>query len=214
MELENQRTKLNDTCRTAHYSQEGIDQLLFRIESAKKLLLGIEGRYSEYKKSPKLINPIKKLNYAIKTTLKKVQDIREHMSANRNQEGYREETSGPETQDAAETKRKRKFSEITPSERQLQFIDPRFSELESHAVGTPVTATTFSKTPRMEGIEQIGSGSNETGENDYSYLFTRVRFGGSGYGGGGDDNSGGNGNRKGSNKKDPDHPSKQGPSAG
>ena len=78
------------------------------------------------------------------------------MSANRNQEGYREETSGPETQDAAETNRKRKFSEITPSERQLQFIDPRFSELESHSFGTPVTATTFSKTPRMESTEQTG----------------------------------------------------------
>ena len=127
------------------------------------------------------------------------------MSANRNQEGYREETSGPETQDAAETNRKRKFSEITPSERQLQFIDPRFNELESHVVGTPVTAIT----PRTEGVEQTGSGSNETRERDYSFLFTKARFGGSGYGGGGDDNSGGNGHKKGSNKKNPDQPGKQ-----
>ena len=154
MELANWQTKLNDTCRIAHYSQEGINQLLFRVESAKKLLLGIEGRYSEYK--PRLINPIKKLNYAIKTTLKKVQEIREHISNSRSKEGYREETSGPETQDTTETNRKRKFSEITPSERQLQFIDPRFDELESHTAGTPVTATKFSKTPRKEGTEQTG----------------------------------------------------------
>ena len=86
------------------------------------------------------------------------------MSANRNQE---EETPGPETHDAAETNRKRKFSEITPLERQLQFIDLRFSEIESHAVSTPVTATTFSKTPRMEGIEQTGPRINKTGEKDY-----------------------------------------------
>ena len=119
------------------------------MESAKKLLLGINERYPEYQKSPKLTNPIKKLHYAIKTTLKKVQDIQEHMNADGNQEVHREGTSGPGTQGTAETKRKRKFSEITPSERQLHFIDPRFDELESHSVGTPVTATTFSKTPRM-----------------------------------------------------------------
>ena len=127
MELANRRTKLNDTCRIAHYSKEGIDQLLFRVEAAKKLLLGIEERYSEYK--PRLITPIKKLNYAIKTTLKKVQEIREHMSTNRSKEGYREETSVPETQDTTETNRKRKFSEIAPTEKQLQFIDPRLMNL-------------------------------------------------------------------------------------
>ena len=41
MELADQRTKINDTCRVAHYSKEGIDQLLFQVEAAKKLLLGI-----------------------------------------------------------------------------------------------------------------------------------------------------------------------------
>ena len=168
-------------------------------------MLGIEERYSEYK--PRLITPIKKLNYAIKTTLKKVQEIREHMSTNRSKEGYREETSVPETQDTTETNRKRKFSEIAPTEKQLQFIDPRFNELESHVVGTPVTAMAL----RTEGAEQTGSG---TREKDYSFLFTKARFGGSGYGGGGDDNSGENGNIKGSNKKDPDQPGKEGPSAG
>ena len=136
------------------------------------------------------------------------------MNADRNQEVHREGTSGPGTQGTAETKRKRKFSDITPSERKLQFIDPTFDDLESHSVGTPVTATTFSKTPRMESTEQTGPRINETGEKDYSFLFTKARFGGSGYGGGGDDNSGGNGNRKSFNKKDPDQPGKQGPSAG
>ena len=58
IELENRRTQLNDTCRTAHYSQEGVDQLLFRMESAKKLLLGINERYPEYQNSQKLTNPI------------------------------------------------------------------------------------------------------------------------------------------------------------
>ena len=64
---------------------------------------------------------------------------------------------------------------------------------------------------RTEGAEQTGSG---TREKDYSFLFTKARFGGSGYGGGGDDNSGGNGHKKGSNKRNPDQPGRQGPSAG
>ena len=73
MELADRRTKLNDTCRIAHYSREGIKQRLFRTEHAKKLLIGIEERYREYK--PRLVIPIRKLEYAIKTTLKKVQEI-------------------------------------------------------------------------------------------------------------------------------------------
>ena len=58
------------------------------MESAKKLLFGINERYPEYQNSQKLTNPIKKLHYAIKTTLKKVQDIREHIDADGNQEAH------------------------------------------------------------------------------------------------------------------------------
>ena len=36
-ELESQQTLLNDNCRMKHYTQEGVEQLLFQIESAENL---------------------------------------------------------------------------------------------------------------------------------------------------------------------------------
>ena len=71
-ELENRKTQLNDTCRIAHYNQEGVEQLLYQMESAKKLLIGINDRYPECRNNQKLTVPIKKLDYAIETTLKKI----------------------------------------------------------------------------------------------------------------------------------------------
>ena len=99
---------------------------------------------------------------------------------------------------------------MTPGEKQLQFIDPRFNELETHVVGAPVTNMALT----TDGTEQTGSGSSGTREKDYAFLFYKARFGGAGYGGGGDDYSGGNSRKKDSNKKNPDQPGRPGPSAG
>ena len=49
IKLTDQRTKINDTCRRAHYNKEGINQVLFPVRAAKKLLLDIEERHIEYK---------------------------------------------------------------------------------------------------------------------------------------------------------------------
>ena len=53
------------------------------MESAKKLLIGINERYPECRKNQNLSVSIKKLDYAIKTTLKKVQEIQEHIDTNK-----------------------------------------------------------------------------------------------------------------------------------
>ena len=160
-ELEKRKTLLNDTCRMTHYNQEGVKQLLYQMESAKKLLIGINERYPECRKNQNLSVSIKKLDYAIKTTLKKVQDIREHIDADGgSQETLRGGASTPRTHGTAETPRKRKFSDILPPERKLQFIDPTFDHLESHSVGTPTTTKTNSKTPRMESTGQAGPRTN------------------------------------------------------
>ena len=82
-ELENQKTQLNDTYRIFHYNQEGVEQLLYQMESAKKLLIGINDRYLECRNNQKLAVPIKKLDYAIKTTLKKIQEIQEHIDTDK-----------------------------------------------------------------------------------------------------------------------------------
>ena len=64
----------------------------------------------------------------------------------------------------------------------------------------------------MESTGQTGPRINEAGEKDNSFLFTKARFRGTGFGDDGDDNLGGNGGRKNFNKKNPDYPGKQGPS--
>ena len=116
--------------------------MLFQTESVKKLLFGINERFLEYQNNLRHADPIKKLHYAIKTTLKKVQDIQEHINADEDSEAY--ETVGPRTQGTSETPMKIKFSDITPPERKLQFIDSSFYDLKSHSVGTPVTTKTSS----------------------------------------------------------------------
>ena len=59
----------------AHYNQEGVEQLLYQMDSAKKLLIGINERYPECRKNQNLSVSIKKLDYAIETTLNKLQEI-------------------------------------------------------------------------------------------------------------------------------------------
>jgi len=69
-ELENQKAQLNNTCRIAHYNQEGVDHLFFRMESEKKLLIGINKRFPECRNNQNLAFPIEKLDYAIKNHTK------------------------------------------------------------------------------------------------------------------------------------------------
>ena len=77
----------------------------------------------------------------------------------------------PEASKTAETPRKRKFSEITPPEKNLQFIAPNFNDLESHSVGTSVTTRTSAKTPRT------GSSGQASGTGDkYVFLFSKARI--------------------------------------
>ena len=52
------------------------------MESAKKLIIGINERYPQRRKNQDLNVSIKKLEYAITTTIKKIQDIREHIGTN------------------------------------------------------------------------------------------------------------------------------------
>ena len=51
-----------------------------------KLLFSINKKFPHKQTRPKLAEPIKKLQYAIKVTLKKVQNIQEHLNAHVNPE--------------------------------------------------------------------------------------------------------------------------------
>ena len=108
-ELEKQRVQLSDTCRTVHYSQEGVDQLIFLSEDAKKLLFSINQEFPHNLNHPKLVAPVKKLYYAIKITLKKIRNIQEKINTDAN----------PEASKTADTPRHRRFSQITPPEKSL-----------------------------------------------------------------------------------------------
>ena len=44
-ELQNQRMLLNDTCRMANITQEGIDYLHKQMEAVNKLIIDINDRY-------------------------------------------------------------------------------------------------------------------------------------------------------------------------
>ena len=78
-ELEKRRAKLSDNCRTAQYSKKGVDQLMLQSEEAKKLLSSINEKFPHYQNRTKLAKSIKKLDYAIKVTLKKIQTIQGHI---------------------------------------------------------------------------------------------------------------------------------------
>ena len=99
----------------------------FRAEDAKKLLFSINEQFPHYVTNPKLEEPIKKLQYNIKTALKKVQNIQENLNVNVNP-GI-----------SKTTLKKRKFSDITPLEKNLRFMAPDFNNLKSHPGDTLVT---------------------------------------------------------------------------
>ena len=80
-ELENRKTQLNDTCRIVLYNQVGVEQLLYQREFAKKLLIEINDKYPECRNNQNLLFQIRNLT-AINTTLKKLQEIQEHMDTN------------------------------------------------------------------------------------------------------------------------------------
>ena len=72
---------------------------MFRSQDAKKLLFSINENFPHYQSDQKLAEPIKKLHYAIKITLKKIKNIQEHINADVN----------PEASKTAETLRQRKI---------------------------------------------------------------------------------------------------------
>ena len=78
-ELEIQRLALNDTCRMIQHTQDGVDQLLYRTEATRKLIIGINDRYSHYEKYQSINTMLKKLKYTLKTTTKKVEEIQEEL---------------------------------------------------------------------------------------------------------------------------------------
>ena len=60
-------------------TQDGVDQLLCKAEAARKLISGINDRYSHYKKDKGIGTMLKKLEYAIKTKSKKVEEMKEEL---------------------------------------------------------------------------------------------------------------------------------------
>ena len=152
-ELEKPKTLLNDTCRMTHYTQEGVKQLLYQMESAKKLIIVINDRYPQCRKNQDLNVSIKKLEYAIKTTMKKVQDIREHIESNNGrQEALRGRAAGIGAQKSAprfnaatatNVQRRGSFSNLLSPARKLHYILPNFLALKAHIAGTLTTPTTI-----------------------------------------------------------------------
>ena len=136
---------------------KGVDQLTLQTENAKRLLSNIDKKFPHYRSRTKLAKSIKKLEYAIKVTLKKIQTIQGHIQL------YTEVSK------LTETPKKRKLLEDTLLEKNLQFAAPNFNDLESHSVGTPASTNTPLKTPETRSSGQV----SET-EDRYAFLFTKT----------------------------------------
>ena len=138
----------------------------------KKILIGINERYSQYKKNKKITMSPQKLEYAIKTTTKKVNEIQEQIKAN---SGRKETPLATIVQS-----KNRCFQDILASSKKLQYLLPNFKALKSHPSGSPITPTIIPQSPVIEDAELTAHKKKSTGGKDYSFLFAKARVGGNG----------------------------------
>ena len=106
-DMEKTRAKLSDNCRTVCHTQKGVDKHALQTENARKLLSSINEKFPHYRNRTRLAKLIKRLKYAIKITLKKIQTIQGHIQ-------FYEEVSR-----MTESPKKRKLDENTVPEKTL-----------------------------------------------------------------------------------------------
>ena len=97
----------------------------------KKLLSDINEKFPQYQNRTKLAQSIKKLEYAIKATLKKIQTIQGYIQ-------LYEEVSR-----TMKSPKKRKLDEDTVPEETLQMAATNPNNSEPHSLSTPVSTKTL-----------------------------------------------------------------------
>ena len=120
-----------------------MDQLTLRAENAKKLLSSINKKFPHYQNRTRLAKSIKKIEYAIKVTLKKIQTIQGHIQL------YAEVSK------STETPKKRKLFEDTLPEKTHQMTPPKVNNSEPHSVSTSEKTETPSVSPETRSSGQV-----------------------------------------------------------
>ena len=104
-------------------TQASISILSDRTEAAKHFVSSMNDKYSHYAKDRAINTMLKKLQYAIKTAIEKVNEMKEDIM-----DDDMGRAQGPS--------RRRDFQDIPPQSRILQNIVPDFRKLTSHPPGT------------------------------------------------------------------------------
>ena len=123
-------------------------------------------KYSHYTKDKTINTMLKKLEYTIKTATKRIEEMKENMMSNKDDNI---EAKIPDSS------RRRNFQEIPPQSRIMENIVPDFKNLNSHPPGTKASVAQ----PRANGAKTTSQKKNAA-ENDNSFLFVDARFGGTG----------------------------------
>ena len=104
-ELESRRITLNDTCKMVQPTQDGISLLRYRTEATKNFISVMNDKYSHYTKDKTINTMQKKLEYTIKTATKRIEEMKENMISNKDDDI---EAKIPDSS------RRRNFQEIPP----------------------------------------------------------------------------------------------------
>ena len=159
-ELESCKLTLIDTFKMVQPTQNSLSLLCDRTEATKFFVSVMNDKYSHYTKDKTINTMLKKLEYAIKTATKRIEEMKEDMM----NDDIEAKIPG--------SSRKRNFQDIPPQSRIMQKIVPDFKNLDSHPPGTKATVAQ----PKANGAKTTSQKNNAT-ENDYSFLFVDARFG-------------------------------------
>ena len=110
-------------------------------------------KYSHYTKDKAINIMLKKLEYAIKTATKKIDEMKDDMM----DDNMGDKVQGPS--------RRRNFQDIPPQSRIMQNIVPDFKNLSSHP---PETKASVAQ-PRANGTKDTSQ--RKSAADDYSFLY-------------------------------------------
>ena len=137
-----------------NYTRDGLNRLGDETESAKKLLIHITSKLPSCREDLVLHNSIKRLEYSVKWTLKKIRVVQGHIELNPGRpagtvniavEGGAQAIAPRIRAPAVTTNAVASFAELLPPSRNLNYILPDLTPLESHPVGTFTAPTVTPK---------------------------------------------------------------------
>ena len=122
-------------------TQASISILSDKTEAAKYLVSSMNEKYTHYAKDKAINTMLKKLQYAIKTAIEKINEMKEDIM-----DDDMGRAQGPS--------RRRDFQDIPPQSRIMQNIVPDFRKLTSHPPGTKASVAQPMSSRNKENIPE------------------------------------------------------------